>query len=62
MTNDLAARVSQQQAFDDSEFFASIVVQIRKAVRMPSQNLKKFFITALAYRSTQLAHLLHSLW
>ena len=31
MTNDLAARVGQQQAFDDSEFFATILVQLRKA-------------------------------
>ena len=61
-TLDFAARIGQQQAFDDSEFFASVLVWVRKVLRMPSQNLKKFFITALAYRSTQLAHLLHSLW
>src|SRR5579872_4250079 len=58
MTNDFAARVGQQQAFDDSEFFASILIRARKVLRMPSQDIEKFFITAFAYRSTQLAHLL----
>ena len=64
MTDDLAAGVGQEQAFNDPEFLASVRLHeiCRELVWVTAQKLQQFFVTALTNCLTQPGHLLHGLW
>ena len=64
MTDDFAAGIGQEQSFNDPEFFAGVLLKSirQRPIRMVPEDFEKILVAALAYRLTQLGHLLHGLW
>src|ERR1700735_490686 len=63
VTDDVTARVSDKQSFNNVEFFVVVLLEtIRHGpARMPAQDFQQLLVAPLTYRPTQLAYLIHRL-
>src|SRR5271156_2719995 len=63
MTDDVTARISHKQSFNDVEFFVVVLVETirQRPVRMPAQDFQQLLVASFTYRPTELAYLVHRL-